>query len=218
MSGVVVACCKVALAVGEVRANRAACRAVVIGAAQRGARIVVLPEFANNSGYVSTTPRRSRSWPSRWTARLSPSGVRWRGNSTSSSLAACAHGTRRMTRCTKCRDRRRGRSARRLPQGAPVGPGAGDVRPGRPCTAGARHGHGRISVMVCYGLEVPEWVRLPALDGAELLCAPTNWPREPWPDGESPRRGDPGSGGRVGQSDLYCCLRPSRGQSAASTG
>jgi 5-aminopentanamidase len=29
-------------------------------------------------------------------------------------------------------------------------------------------------------------VRLPALDGAQLLCAPTNWPAFPRPDGERP--------------------------------
>ena len=36
------------------------------------------------------------------------------------------------------------------------------------------------------GEEFPEWVRLPALDGAQLLCAPANWPAFPRPDGERP--------------------------------
>jgi 5-aminopentanamidase len=40
--------------------------------------------------------------------------------------------------------------------------------------------------MICYDLEFPEWVRLPALDGAQLLCAPANWPAFPRPDGERP--------------------------------
>ncbi len=40
--------------------------------------------------------------------------------------------------------------------------------------------------MICYDLEFPEWVRLPALDGAQLLCAPVNWPAFPRPDGERP--------------------------------
>jgi 5-aminopentanamidase len=39
-------------------------------------------------------------------------------------------------------------------------------------------------MMICYDLEFPEWVRLPALQGAELLCSPVNWPRTPHPDGE----------------------------------
>jgi hypothetical protein len=38
---------------------------------------------------------------------------------------------------------------------------------------------GRIAVLICYDLEFPEWVRLPALDGAQLLCAPVNWPAFP---------------------------------------
>ena len=43
---------------------------------------------------------------------------------------------------------------------------------------------GRIGVMICYDLEFPEWVRIAALDGAQLLCAPTNWPDAPRPAGE----------------------------------
>lgn len=35
---------------------------------------------------------------------------------------------------------------------------------------------GRLSMMVCYDVEFPEWVRVAALAGAELLCVPTNWP------------------------------------------
>src|SRR5208282_6722030 len=35
---------------------------------------------------------------------------------------------------------------------------------------------GRVAVMICYDLEFPEWVRLAALDGADLIAAPVNWP------------------------------------------
>jgi predicted amidohydrolase len=35
---------------------------------------------------------------------------------------------------------------------------------------------GRVGVMVCYDLEFPEWVRLAAEAGAELLAVPVNWP------------------------------------------
>jgi predicted amidohydrolase len=45
---------------------------------------------------------------------------------------------------------------------------------------------GRIAVMVCYDLEFPEWVRLPALDGAQLLVAPANWPADAVAPGEQP--------------------------------
>ncbi|WP_209372841.1 nitrilase-related carbon-nitrogen hydrolase [Brevibacterium renqingii] len=46
--------------------------------------------------------------------------------------------------------------------------------------------HGRISVVICYDLEFPEWIRNPALRGADLICAPVNWPRMPRPAGERP--------------------------------
>ena len=35
---------------------------------------------------------------------------------------------------------------------------------------------GRIATMVCYDLEFPEWVRMSALAGAQILAIPTNWP------------------------------------------
>jgi predicted amidohydrolase len=36
--------------------------------------------------------------------------------------------------------------------------------------------HGRISTIICYDIEFPEWVRLAMLDRAALLAVPTNWP------------------------------------------
>jgi len=36
--------------------------------------------------------------------------------------------------------------------------------------------YGRVALMICYDLEFPEWVRLAALDGADLIAAPVNWP------------------------------------------
>lgn len=43
---------------------------------------------------------------------------------------------------------------------------------------------GRIGVAICFDMEFPEWTRLAALDGAELLAVPTNWPWVDRPDGE----------------------------------
>lgn len=45
---------------------------------------------------------------------------------------------------------------------------------------------GRIGMMICYDLELPEWVRLAALAQADLLCTPVNWPDGPRPVGERP--------------------------------
>jgi predicted amidohydrolase len=46
--------------------------------------------------------------------------------------------------------------------------------------------HGRIAPLICYELEFPELVRIPALAGADLICAPVNWPDLPRPAGERP--------------------------------
>jgi predicted amidohydrolase len=45
---------------------------------------------------------------------------------------------------------------------------------------------GRVGVMICYDLEFPEWVRRAALDGADLVAAPVNWPAVVAPQGERP--------------------------------
>jgi predicted amidohydrolase len=45
---------------------------------------------------------------------------------------------------------------------------------------------GRVALMICYDLEFPEWVRLAAIDGADLIAAPVNWPSVSWPAGERP--------------------------------
>jgi predicted amidohydrolase len=42
-------------------------------------------------------------------------------------------------------------------------------------------GHGRIGLAVCYDIEFPELTRGLALQGAELIAVPTNWPRDPEP-------------------------------------
>lgn len=44
--------------------------------------------------------------------------------------------------------------------------------------------HGRVGVMICYDLEFPEWTRLAALSGVDLLAVPTNWPLVDRPAGE----------------------------------
>jgi predicted amidohydrolase len=46
--------------------------------------------------------------------------------------------------------------------------------------------HGRIGVLICYDLEFPEWTRIAALAGADLLAVPTSWPASPVPSGERP--------------------------------
>jgi 5-aminopentanamidase len=43
---------------------------------------------------------------------------------------------------------------------------------------------GRIGVMICFDLEFPEWTRVAALAGADILAVPTNWPFMERPAGE----------------------------------
>lgn len=43
---------------------------------------------------------------------------------------------------------------------------------------------GRVGVMICYDAEFPEWVRLAAQAGADLLAVPVNWPLLPRPTGQ----------------------------------
>ena len=43
---------------------------------------------------------------------------------------------------------------------------------------------GKLGILICFDLEFPEFPRSLALRGAELIVAPTNWPRESVPAGE----------------------------------
>ena len=45
---------------------------------------------------------------------------------------------------------------------------------------------GRVAVMICYDAEFPEWVRLAADAGAEIVAVCANWPQLPRPEGERP--------------------------------
>ncbi|WP_232668246.1 nitrilase-related carbon-nitrogen hydrolase [Pseudonocardia sp. TRM90224] len=59
-------------------------------------------------------------------------------------------------------------------------------RPGTQPPAVVDTAAGRVGVMICYDLEFPEWVRLAAEAGAEIVAVPANWPALPVPAGERP--------------------------------
>jgi predicted amidohydrolase len=185
----VIAVAQVAITVGEPDANRAAAAAAVAQAAQAGARLVVLPELCD-SGYVfadadPAAEARGLAAPADGNVTLG----QWRslaaehdlmivggfcelggdGRLYNSAAVVDASGTRAVYRKAHLWDKEK---LVFTPGDAP--PPVVDTQ------------LGRIAVMVCYDLEFPEWVRLAALDGADLIAAPVNWPAVSWPAGERP--------------------------------
>ncbi|MGW4031794.1 nitrilase-related carbon-nitrogen hydrolase [Streptomyces sp. NPDC004838] len=185
-SPVTVACCQLAPQVGRVGENRERIREAITAAADRGADIVVLPELAN-SGYVfrdadellsvaepldGETIREWEELASRLRLVI-VSGFAELGEE------GRVHNTGVLIDETGLRAAYR--KAHLWNAEKTYGFTPGDRPPPVLDTP-----HGRIGIMVCYDVEFPEWVRLAALDGAELLCAPVNWPLYPRPEGERP--------------------------------
>jgi predicted amidohydrolase len=171
--------------IGDLEGNRARALEALDAAAAAGARVVVLPELAA-SGYVFRDADEARAlaepadgptlsgWAERAAARdlVVVGGFAEDGGDGrlyNSAAVIDASGLRAVYRKAHLWDR----------ESLVFTPG--DDPPTVVDTP-----HGRIAVIVCYDLEFPEWVRIAAERGAELLCVPTNWPHEPRPDGERP--------------------------------
>lgn len=189
MSPIVVACAQPALAVGRPEQNLAAAQALVREAAGQGARLVVLPELLA-SGYVFTDAAEA--------SRLAEDA---RTGSTATLLTSLARELDLVLVAGVCE-----RDAADPPgvlRNSAVLVDASGVRavyrkahlwdaeplvftPGDEPPPVAETAVGRVALVVCYDLEFPEWIRLAALAGADVLCAPVNWPRSTWPDGERP--------------------------------
>jgi predicted amidohydrolase len=180
-----IACCQVALRVGESDANRRACLAAAAAAAADGASVVVLPELSA-SGYVFRGASEARALAERadgptaagWAKLARQRGVTVVGGICelgddgllyNSALVVDSAGLRASYRKAHLWD------AEKLV----FTPGSGP--PPVVETAGTL-----LAVLICYDLEFPEWVRLPALAGSQLLCVPANWPAQPRPAGERP--------------------------------
>lgn len=180
-----VAACQVSLGVGEVAANRAAALEAVRAAAAAGARIIVLPELTP-SGYVFESPAEARSLAepaggptvTDWAAEAARLEVIIVGGFCelgqdnllyNSAALVDPGGVRAVYRKVHLWDAESDFFA------------TGSAPPPVVDTQ-----HGRIAMMICYDVEFPEWVRQPALAGADLLAVPTNWPAEPVPPGERP--------------------------------
>lgn len=184
-ASVIVACCQVAPHVGELLYNQQLCERAIRTAAARGAQVVVLPELVQ-SGYVfydlaeahMLSETQDGSTLQLW-ARLAREldivivggfCEQLDGERVANSAALVdAGGVRAVYRKAH------------LWNGEKLIFTSGNDAPPVVETA-----YGRIGVMICYDLEFPEWVRLPALGGAELLCVPVNWPSAPRPKTERP--------------------------------
>jgi 5-aminopentanamidase len=187
----VIAVAQLAIAIGEPDANRKAAAAAVAEAAGAGADLVVLPELCD-SGYVfGAVASQARAEAG---ALASPVG----DNATLRQWQALA-GEHRLVIvggfCERGADGRLYNSAALVDASGTLAVyrkthlwdkeklvfTPGDAPPPVVETA-----IGRIGVMICYDLEFPEWVRLAALNGADLIAAPVNWPYAARPAGERP--------------------------------
>lgn len=180
-----VACSQFTPILGAVRENVQHSLRLVREAAAQGATVIVLPELAS-SGYVFADAAEAAG------ASEAPDGfavTAWQEAATELGVVIVAG------------------FAETNPDGAPFNSAALVMPDGEPVIYRKAHlwdrerliftpgddlppvvdtPAGRIGVMICYDLEFPEWVRIAALEGAELICAPVNWPSVPRPAGERP--------------------------------
>src|SRR5580658_2205996 len=187
----VIAVAQLAIAVGEPDANRKAAAAAVAEAAAAQASLVVLPELCD-SGYVFGDDPGPASAEARALASPADDSVtlrQWHALATEHALVIVggfcergadgrlynsaalvdASGTRAVYRKAHLWDKEK------------LVFTPGDAPPPVVDTA-----VGRVAVMICYDLEFPEWVRLAAINGADLIAAPVNWLYAARPAGERP--------------------------------
>jgi predicted amidohydrolase/dienelactone hydrolase len=187
----VIAVAQLAITIGEPDANRKAAAAAVAEAAAAQARLVVLPELCD-SGYVFgavTQAARAEAGALASPADDSETLRQWHalaaehqlvivggfcergadGKLYNSAAVVDSSGTRAIYRKAHLWDKEK------------LVFTPGDAPPPVIDTA-----VGRVAVMICYDLEFPEWVRLAAINGADLIAAPVNWPYAARPAGERP--------------------------------
>ena len=181
----VVACCQLAPKIGDLAYNRTLTERAIRQAALQGAQVVVLPELVQ-SGYLFADRFEALSLAETtdgptlqlWQALARELNLvivggfceRLPGDELANSAAMIdANGLRAVYRKAHLWDAEKDIFT------------AGDAPPPVVETL-----HGRLGMLICYDLEFPEWVRLPALAGADLLCAPVNWPDGPRPQTERP--------------------------------
>lgn len=171
----VIAVCQIPLSVGDPGGNRAVARAAVTEAAEAGARIVVLPELVN-SGYVFDGPGEARALAEPVTG---PTVAEWAALARAYDLVVVGGF------CERGDDGGVRNSAVLLDSGGVRavyrkahlwGDEPDHFVPGSAAPPVVGTPFGRVGVLICYDAEFPEWVRRPALAGADVLAVPANWP------------------------------------------
>jgi predicted amidohydrolase len=173
--GTVVAVAQLAVTVGQPDANREAARAAVAEAACAGARLVVLPELSD-SGYMLATAGEARSLASPTASSVTLR--EWRSLAAAHNLAIaggfCELGTDgKLYNSAAIVDASGTRAVYRK-----VHLWDGEKKiftPGDDAPAVVELPFGNVGLMICYDLEFPEWVRLAALSGADLIAVPVAW-------------------------------------------
>jgi predicted amidohydrolase len=178
-----IACCQMDPTLGDLAANAEAIEAQIRDAVTGGADVIVLPELAT-SGYMFADADEARaaalaptdSTFAKWSAAAGDSivvgGFCERGDDDrlyNSAVMVDANGVLACYRKTHLWDREKL-----------------IFTPGDALPPVVKTKHGVVAVMVCYDLEFGELTRRVALDRAELIAAPVNWPLFPRPEGEHP--------------------------------
>jgi len=173
-SSVRVACVQMQPAMGATQANVARSLDFIAAAAKDGADVAVLPELCN-TGYVFET--RDEAFALAETVPAGPTTRAWIEAAAEHDLVVVAGITERAGDVL-------------YNSAVIVGPqgykgtyrknhlwGAENLffEPGNLGVPVFRIGAGRLAVAICYDIWFPETFRLAALQGADLLCVPTNW-------------------------------------------
>jgi 5-aminopentanamidase len=179
-----VACCQVPLHVGDTTGNSVATTTAIEQAARAGAQLIVLPELAS-SGYVFADRSELVSLAE---TRDGPSITEWANLATALGVTIVAGFPEaagdKVYNSAAVVDPKGLRGVYRKAHLWDSENAVFDRADDLPLVVDTEHG--RLGVMICYDIEFPEWVRAVALEGADLLCAPVNWPLLPRPDGERP--------------------------------
>jgi predicted amidohydrolase len=169
-----VACVQMNPAIGETRRNVARTLELIAQAAARGAQLIVLPELCN-TGYVFET--REEAFALAETIPAGPTTQAW-------IEAAAKHRVILVAGITERQGDVLYNSAAIVGPQGPIGTyrknhlwGAENLffEPGDLGVPVFHVGAGRIACAICYDIWFPETFRLAALQGADLLCVPTNW-------------------------------------------